>query len=131
MSTQLADIQGSSQHSDNRLYVNQFFGGTDRGICIQLTSTNGKGYTQLDRVGVEKLQETLEKWLTPKLPFINSAIAAAQKALAGDSNDAEHDALVALVSALGSAVPNPDDCTCDNYSWHGEGHASACPLSAF
>jgi hypothetical protein len=24
--------------------------------------------------------------------------------------------------------PDPDDCTCDDRSWHGEEHDSACPL---
>jgi hypothetical protein len=32
-----------------------------------------------------------------------------------------------IFSAYG--VPDEDSCNCDDYSWHGEVHASACPLA--
>jgi len=63
------------------------------------------------------------------IPKLKEAIDDAKAALVGDSNDAEHDALVSLIEALGEGeVP---ECTCDDRSWHGEHHDSACPASAW
>lgn len=59
------------------------------------------------------------------LNSLEPAIVEAKAALVGDSNDAEHDALVELVEALGEGeVP---ECDCEERSWYGEGHDSACP----
>lgn len=43
-----------------------------------------------------------DKWVNPKL---QAAIDEAGDALSGDSNDAEHDALVSLMQALGQILP--------------------------
>lgn len=59
---------------------------------------------------------------------ILDAISEAKAALVGDSNDAEHDALVSFVQAIGLEIP---ECDCDERSWHGEGHDSACPQRAW
>jgi hypothetical protein len=56
------------------------------------------------------------------------ALDEAKAALVGDSNDAEHDALVSFVQAMGLEIP---ECDCDERSWHGEGHDSACPQRAW
>jgi hypothetical protein len=55
---------------------------------------------------------------------MQTAVAEAKAALVGDSNDAEHDALVMLMGALGHEVP---ECDCNDRSWFGEWHDSACP----
>jgi hypothetical protein len=62
------------------------------------------------------------------LDRIDEAVVEAKAALVGDSNDAEHDALVSFAQAMGLEIP---ECDCDERSWHGEGHDSACPQRAW
>lgn len=54
-----------------------------------------------------------------------NAIADAKRALVGESNDAEHQALADLVEALGQGeLP---DCECEENQLHGQPHAKTCP----
>lgn len=69
----------------------------------------------------------------PKDRDLKRAIKGAKAALVGDSNDSEHDALVALVEALGLTIP---DCECVEVVEHGaafpsHGHESSCPCYAW
>jgi hypothetical protein len=56
------------------------------------------------------------------------AISEAKAALVGDSNDAEHDALVSIVRALGMELP---DCTCDEGPTARGHHDKTCPSAAW
>lgn len=60
---------------------------------------------------------------------IIEAVNAAKKALAGYSNDEEHDALVGLLGALGVDPCPEDNCDCESRSWYGDEHDSACPVT--
>lgn len=60
---------------------------------------------------------------------LQKALQQAKAALAGDSNDADHSALHRLVGALG-VDPMPD-CDCDDRSWYGDEHDSACPVTGW
>lgn len=53
---------------------------------------------------------------------IRSAVRDGKRALAGDSNDAEHDALAGLLEALGT--PEMPECTCGE-----PGHDLDCPVN--
>lgn len=57
------------------------------------------------------------------------AVAQAKAALVGDSNDAEHDALAALVKALGEG-PVPD-CDCPFDADGLDRHEDSCPSKAW
>jgi hypothetical protein len=52
------------------------------------------------------------------------ALEEAKAALVGDSNDAEHDALVSFVKAMGLEIP---DCTCDEGPTARGHHDANCP----
>lgn len=59
-------------------------------------------------------------------PKLQAAIEEAKAALVGNSNDAEHDALVAIIGALGLEIP---ECDC-SYPDHAT-HADDCPMRAW
>lgn len=59
-----------------------------------------------------------------KLKSIREEVRGAKRALAGDSNDAEHEALVTLLEALG--VPDKPECACGE-----DEHNRDCPVSAW
>ncbi|KKL27520.1 hypothetical protein LCGC14_2384360 [marine sediment metagenome] len=62
MSTHLATVVcDNPQKSD--LYISSFFGGVDRGQCIQLTLASGKsGYVQLTKENVDELLGVILEW---------------------------------------------------------------------
>lgn len=65
----------------------------------------------------------------PNVKAMLDAIADAKAALVGDSNDAEHDALVSLVQALiGLKVP---ECNCIAEEAPGTPHQVHCPAFAW
>jgi hypothetical protein len=51
----------------------------------------------------------LSRNIPRRSPELQSAIDEAREALIGDSNDAEHDALVSLMEALGQTLPEGKD----------------------
>jgi hypothetical protein len=53
-----------------------------------------------------------------------AALDEAKAALVGDSNDAEHDALVSFVQAMGLEIP---ECTCDEGPTQRGKHDEGCP----
>ncbi len=63
MSEDLGVVQGKHGAHGAGLYVNSFFGGKDRGQCIQLTPSPSVDYVSLDRENVAALYEILEGWL--------------------------------------------------------------------
>lgn len=69
----------------------------------------------------------LTRGTPPRLTALADAIKDAKAALVGDSNDAEHDALHALITALGYEVP---DCECDQFTVEGT-HEASCPQHAW
>jgi hypothetical protein len=73
---------------------------------------------------------TVETW--PHAPGINAELQAAldeaKSALVGDSNDAEHHALVSFVQAMGLEIP---DCTCDEGPSARGHHDKTCPSAAW
>lgn len=46
-----------------KLSVTSFYGGVQRGPCLQLTLSEAAPYTQLDFTEVEELAQTLNAWL--------------------------------------------------------------------
>lgn len=53
---------------------------------------------------------------------LSKAINQAKRAIAGDSNDAAYDALVALLTALGE--DSPPECACEDRT---DVHEATCP----
>lgn len=97
MSTQIAQV--------GELNINQFFGGNTRGLCLQFTVPFGRGYAQLRNKEVREVVAVLQNWLAEREldlgpDRLSRLIEKAKSAMAGDSNDAEHDALYNLVKAL-------------------------------
>lgn len=66
MSAELKVIEGL-ENSNNpekiNLHVTSFFGGKERGKCLQLTFTDNATYGQLTREQVRQLCGTLSDWL--------------------------------------------------------------------
>lgn len=60
MSTTLGSVKSTASPDpvSREIYVNQFWGGKERGRCLQLTI--GERYVQLDREGVTALRELLD-----------------------------------------------------------------------
>lgn len=99
MSTQIAEV--------GELNINQFFGGKERGgLCLQFTVPFGRGYAQLTKKQTRTVVDVLQNWLAEREldlgpdDRLSRLIEKAKSAMAGDSNDAEHDALYKLVKAL-------------------------------
>jgi len=49
------------EREDNVLNINEFYGGSKRGVCVQLTTDDG--YVQLTRKQVKDTMEVLSEWL--------------------------------------------------------------------
>lgn len=75
-------------------------------------------YANNNRDGVE--------WFLDRAEAIRDAISTGQKALVGDSNDDEHDALVELVQALSMGLAPECECSFDRES-DALHHEDDCP----
>lgn len=73
---------------------------------------------------IRKLHEQIDELMNRN--DLRAEITQAKAALVGDSNDVEHDALHALVTALGYEVPDCN-CTMGDYPHHDE----TCPAKAW
>lgn len=52
---------------DFPLYVTSFYGGKERGRCLQFSAGFMKDYTQLTRAQVERLVLVLNEWLAEEM----------------------------------------------------------------
>lgn len=63
MSTTIFPIGSETAEHVNGLSVTSFFGGIQRGICLQFSMHQGREYAQLTRDDVEQLKAAIDDWL--------------------------------------------------------------------
>ena len=51
------------KYNNNNLSLTSFYGGIERGRCLQITISEGIGYTQLTRIQVVELKFAIDQWL--------------------------------------------------------------------
>ncbi len=59
MSTELKTIETITQN----VTLTSYFGGQNRGICLQVTNQSDKGYIQLTKTQARELVGEINKWL--------------------------------------------------------------------
>ena len=61
MSKKVLSLYGRKEDDDNFLDINSFYGGVDKGNCVQLTLDHD--YIQLERADILELVGALIEWL--------------------------------------------------------------------
>lgn len=100
-------------------------------LLLEQTLATRPEYKARDMVDYDRAWKIIHAWRgkgTDDSKDLLAALDEAKAALVGDSNDAEHDALVSFVQAMGLEIP---DCTCDQNAIGKWQHSALCPSSAW
>ena len=91
-------IEGTEMGKIGDVHINQFAGGKEKGLSVQLTSGKGDGYVQLTKDEAKELAQRLMKWSSSDKPALPGEFESVREAV-GDYAEPIYD----LIDELGDS----------------------------
>ena len=91
-------IEGTEMGKIGDVHINQFAGGKEKGLSVQLTSGKGDGYVQLTKDEAKALAQRLMKWSSSDKPALPGEFESVREAV-GDYAEPIYD----LIDELGDS----------------------------